>query len=115
MFKYDKVHKRIAGDLIAYVDDLRTLGYLLEEAWWIARQVMPRLQYFRMQDVGQKRRIGDGPWAGGVYTTSHGKIQKTVARRLFLLKENIFVTFGHARRVQKTYEQNYIVKISTLN
>ena len=43
VYKYDKVHKRIAGDLIGYVDDLRALGFSLEEAWKIARQVMSRL------------------------------------------------------------------------
>ena len=37
------------------------------------------------------------------------------AWRLFLLKENIFVSQSHARRVQKTYEQNYKVKILALN
>ena len=32
VFKYDDIHKRIARDLVAYVDDLRTLGFSLEEA-----------------------------------------------------------------------------------
>ena len=80
VFKFDDIHKRIAGDLIAYVDDLRTLGYSLEEAWRIARQVMSRLQYLGIQDAARKRRIGDGPWAGGVYTTDQGKIRKTVTK-----------------------------------
>ena len=41
---------------------------------------MLRLQYLGMQDAARKRRIGDGPWAGGIYDTSHGKIQKTVTK-----------------------------------
>ena len=80
VFKFDDINKRIAGDLIAYVDDLRTLGHSLEEAWRIARQVMSRLQYLGIQDAARKRRVGEGPWAGGVYTTHHGKIRKTVTK-----------------------------------
>ena len=54
VFKYDDIHKRIAGDLVAYVNDLRTLGLSLEEAWRIAHQVMLRLQYLGMQDAARK-------------------------------------------------------------
>ena len=54
VFKYNNINKRIAGDLVAYVDDLQTLGYYLEETWRVACQVMSRLQYLGMQDAAQK-------------------------------------------------------------
>ena len=84
VFKFDEINKRVAGDLIAYVDDLRTLGSSLEEAWRIARQVMTRLQYLGIQDAARKRRIGDGPWARGIYNTDHGQIRKTVTKEKWL-------------------------------
>ena len=80
VFKYDSINKKIAGDFIGYVDDLRTLGLTLEEAWQIARQVGSRLQHLGVQDAGQKRRITTGPWAGGIYSTDNGKITKTVTK-----------------------------------
>ena len=33
VYKYNRVNKKIAGDLIGYVDDLCTIGLTLEEAW----------------------------------------------------------------------------------
>ena len=113
VFKYDEVHKRIAGDLIAYVDDLRTLGYSLEEAWRIARQVMSRLQYLGMQDAARKRRIGDGPWAGGVYTTTHGKIQKTVTKEKWKKGRNLLLELNdeHIKEPTRTYCYKRLEKI----
>ena len=37
VYKWDKTAKRIAGDLVAFIDDLRAIGYTLEQAWHIAR------------------------------------------------------------------------------
>ena len=31
--------RRIAGDLISYIDDLRAIGYSMEDVWKIARRV----------------------------------------------------------------------------
>ena len=39
VYKWDAVNQIITGDLVVYVDDLRTLGFSLEHAWQIARQV----------------------------------------------------------------------------
>ena len=72
VYKWDAVNQHIAGDLVAYVDDLRTLGFSLEHVWQISRQVASRLQLLGIQDATRKRCLADGPWAG----------------RLFLLKEN---------------------------
>ena len=37
-----------------------------------------------IQDATRKRRIGDGPWAGGVYNTNHGQIRKTATKEKLL-------------------------------
>ena len=80
VFKWDKIFKRPAGDLISYVDDLRAIGFSLEEAWRIARWVASKLQYLGIQDASRKRRIDNGPWAGGVYRTTNGNISKSVTQ-----------------------------------
>ena len=56
-YKWDSVLKRIAGDLIAYVDDLRAIGFSLEHAWRIARWVASKLEFLGIQDAVRKRRI----------------------------------------------------------
>ena len=71
---------RIAGDLVAYVDDLRAIGFSLEQAWKIVRWVASKLEFLGIQDTVRKRRIDNGPWAGGKFGTNNQKITKTVAR-----------------------------------
>lgn len=78
VYKWDERKKRIAGDLIAYVDDLRSIGYSMEDAWQITRRVCSHIQYLGIQDAARKRRVDEGPWAGGVYSTSHSKVTKSV-------------------------------------
>jgi len=73
--------KRIAGDIKAYVDDLRALGWSMEHAWQIAHLVASRLQYLGIQDALRKRRIDNGHWAGCVYLTSITKVQRTVTAK----------------------------------
>ena len=78
VYKWDALNMRIAGEILAYVDDLRAIGYSWEEAWRIARQVASRFQMLGVQDAARKRRLANGPWAGGMFSTEHGKITKTV-------------------------------------
>ena len=80
VYKWDNISKRIAGDLIAFVDDLRAIGYSLEHAWTIARWVASCLEYLGIQDAPRKRRIDNGPWAGGLFQTEDLKISKTVTQ-----------------------------------
>lgn len=80
VLKWDKYKRRPAGDLRAYVDDLRCCGFSIEEAWRIARLVASRLQYLGIQDAPRKRRAdGCGPWAGTIYNTQNNTISKTVS------------------------------------
>ena len=92
VYKYNEIHKRIAGDLFGYVDDLRALGFSLDEAWKTARQVMSRLQYLGVQDAARKRRIKEGPWAGGLYNTDHGKIRKSVTKEKWIKGKKILTS-----------------------
>ena len=39
VYKRDARLRRIAGDLISYIDDLRAIGYSMEDVWKIARRV----------------------------------------------------------------------------
>lgn len=79
VMKWDTRYDRIAGDLVAFVDDLRISGYSEEHAWGIARRVASRLQYLGIQDAPRKRRVDGGAWAGAIMTTSGGRITKTVS------------------------------------
>ena len=80
VYKWDDVRKQIAGDLKAYVDDLRVVGFSLDQAWAIARRVASYLQYLGIQDAPRKRRVDHGPWAGGLYSTTSESISKSVTQ-----------------------------------
>jgi len=80
VFKWNEVAGKIAGDLKAYVDDLRAIGWSHEHAWQIARHIASRLQYLGIQDAARKRRIDNGPWAGSVFISSVDKVQRTVSQ-----------------------------------
>ena len=78
VYKWDTSKQKVAGDVVAYVDDLRTIGHFWEAAWGIARKIASRLQMLGIQDATYKRRLADVPWAGGIYGTDKGQITKTV-------------------------------------
>ena len=78
VMKWNRDHNQIAGELIAYVDDLRGMGWSTEHAWQIARWVAARLQFLGIQDAGRKRRVDHGPWAGTIFLTDKHQIQRTV-------------------------------------
>jgi len=79
VFKWNKIKNRLAGEIKAYVDDLRALGWSLEHAWRIAHLIAPRLQFLGIQDAPRKRRIDQGPWAGSIYVSNQEGIKKTVS------------------------------------
>ena len=78
VIKWKKNVRRIAGDIKAYVDDLRPVGWSMEHAWSIARHIASRLQFLGIQDAPRKRRVDNGPWTGSIYIASEASIQKTV-------------------------------------
>ena len=80
VIKWNSLAKMMAGDLKAYVDDLRAIGWSLEHAWQIARHVASRLQFLGIQDAARKRRIDNGPWAGSIFISDEDKVQRTVSK-----------------------------------
>jgi hypothetical protein len=84
VMKWDSEGQKIAGDMVAFVDDLRASGRTLEEAWSIARQVGARLQYLGIQDAPRKRRPPSqlpGAWAGSVFDTTQDRVIQTVTQK----------------------------------
>jgi len=79
VFKWNEDAKRLSGEIKAYVDDLRALGWSLEHAWEIAHLIASKLQFLGIQDAPRKRRMDQGPWAGSIYIANNNKIQKTVS------------------------------------
>ena len=84
VFKWDSISETITGDLISFVDDLRAIGYSLEQAWEIARWVASKLEYLGIQDTPRKRRIDNGPCAGALFDTKEDKITKTVTQEKWI-------------------------------
>jgi hypothetical protein len=83
VMKWDLLINNIAGDVKAFVDNLRASGIDEETAWRIARQVASRLQYLGIQDAPQKRRPPTrktGAWAGAIFSTKDNKITQTVSQ-----------------------------------
>jgi hypothetical protein len=83
VMKWDEIIRNIAGDLAAFVDDLRASAHSVEQAWAIARQVVSRLQYFGLQDAPQKRIPpvrNPGALAGSVFTTTGTDVLQSVSQ-----------------------------------
>lgn len=55
VMKWNELAARIAGDIVAFVDDLRLTGFSIENAWTVARHILSRLQYLGIQDAPRKR------------------------------------------------------------
>jgi hypothetical protein len=56
VMKWDSSIEKIAGDIVAFVDDLRASGHLVEQTWAIGRQMVSQLQYLGLQDAPRKRK-----------------------------------------------------------
>ena len=78
VIKWDEKFNRVAGDIKAYVDDLRAIGVSTDHAWKIARWASSRIQFVGTQDAARKRRLDHGPWAGTIFITDDNGIYKSV-------------------------------------
>jgi hypothetical protein len=79
--KWNNLWGGVAGDVLAFVDDLRASGPDEETAWQIARLVASGLQRLGIQDAPRKRRAPmrkTGAWAGALFSTTDGKISQSV-------------------------------------
>jgi hypothetical protein len=83
VMKWDLAIANIAGDVVAFVDNLRASGCSVEHTWAIARQVVSRLQYLGLQDAPRKRRPPirtPGAWAGSIFTTTDTEVRQSVSQ-----------------------------------
>ena len=84
VMKWSSRLDNITGDVVTYMDDLRTVGSSAEHAWQVARQLGARLQYLGIQDAPRKRRPPSktpGAWAGSVHHISATTISKTLTQK----------------------------------
>jgi hypothetical protein len=83
VMKWNDSISNIAGDVVAFVDDLRASGKDEESSWGVARQFASRLQYLGIQDAPRKRRPParvTGAWAGAIFSTINGLISQSVSQ-----------------------------------
>ncbi len=69
VWKYNPVTQGLAATVVAYVDDLRTLGLSQSECWRVMHRVATILTALGIQVAGRKARAPTtrpGPWAGMV-------------------------------------------------
>jgi hypothetical protein len=81
--KWNTMIENIAGDIIAFMDDLRASGHLVESTWVIARQIVSQLQCLGLQDAPRKRRPTihtPGAWAGSMLATMDKEFCQSVAQ-----------------------------------
>jgi hypothetical protein len=79
--KWNDLWDGIAGDVLAFVDDLRASGPDEDTAWQIARLIAAGLRRLGIQDAPRKRRPPmrkTGAWAGSLFSTTNGKISQSV-------------------------------------
>lgn len=84
VMKWNDDMERLAGDVATFIDDLRTLGFDVENNWQVSRQVASRLQYLGIQNAPRKTRPPSqepGAWAGCIHKITPGEsISRSVAQ-----------------------------------
>ena len=65
---------------MAYINDLRSIGFPLEPLYQISRRLCSYLQHLGIHDSVRKRRLNEGPWARCVYSTIDKYVTKTVSK-----------------------------------
>jgi hypothetical protein len=101
--KWDSLTNKIAGNILAFVNNLRASGHSVEQAWAIARQVGSRLQYLRIQDAPRKRHPPTqlpGAWVGSVFHTTQDRVIQTVTHKKWNKAK------GQIQEVLAYYKQN---------
>eukprot|EP00978_Attheya_sp_CCMP212_P006419 scaffold14650_cov34-Attheya_sp.AAC.1 len=83
VMKWDNLIDNIAGDGVAFVDDLRASGVDEERAWTIGRRMAATFQYLGVQDAPRKRRPPmriTGAWAGTLFAATAENIEKFLSQ-----------------------------------
>jgi hypothetical protein len=81
--KWDLLIKNIAGDVVAFGNDLRVSGHTIKRTWAVGRQIVSCCQYLGLQAAPRKRKPpvqASGPWAGCVFRTSDTEFQQSVTQ-----------------------------------
>jgi hypothetical protein len=84
VMKWDKLIDNIAGDIKAFVNDFRCSGVSDERAWAIGQRVASIFQYLGIQNAPRKTKppvLVTGAWAGSMFSTALGKIEKFVSQK----------------------------------
>jgi hypothetical protein len=66
IYKWNEGARRVAGEIVTFIDNMRAFGFSKENAWQIMRKITSILQYLGIQDAPRKRRglsQSPGAWA----------------------------------------------------
>jgi hypothetical protein len=69
VMKWNALVGKIAGDVEAFMDDLRTSGFSVKNVWQVSQRIASRLEYQGIQDAPRKQRPPSqrpGAWAGAM-------------------------------------------------
>jgi hypothetical protein len=84
VMKWCKLAARIAGDVLAFMDDERGSGHSLENAWQVHRQYISKQQYLGIQDAPRKTRPPSqtkcGAWAGTIMRIERDRMTRSVTQ-----------------------------------
>jgi hypothetical protein len=99
---------KIANDFVTYVEDTRTCGGSLQDAWWASRVVASRLNWLGIEDAARKRRDPSqdpGPWAGSVvHISTNGAISLTVTQERWEKTKRIILWIEEEMKGSDTIE-----------
>jgi hypothetical protein len=83
VYKWNSRVKRVAGEMVTFIDDSRGCGYSKENTWQIMRRIASVLQYLGIQDAPRKRRPpsqSPGAWAGSLNTVTPEQVGLSVTQ-----------------------------------
>jgi hypothetical protein len=113
VMKWCKVAKRIAGDVVGFMDDERGSGYSLENAWQVHRQYVSKQQYLGIQDAPRKTRPPSqekcGAWARTVIRVTPDCITRSVTQAKWDKGRAVIAWFWEARDKGKGYTYKQVL------
>jgi len=82
IYKWDSNVKKIAGDFVIFVDDMRVTGHSMENCWQCGRRLSSYIQRLGIQEAARKRKppsLNADAWAGSVVKTEN-LVEKTITQ-----------------------------------
>ena len=84
VYKWDNIHKSVAGPSVTFVDDSRASGKDSEHVWQVSQQAATHLQYLWIQNAPRTIRpptqVRTGAWAGSIIEASQDSVFKSIAK-----------------------------------